>query len=60
MLHQMFDDRQEFDYKELVVVTKEDAKRSIAYAEHFINALKKFIYESETQKTKNSNEDEYY
>ena len=58
MLHQMFDDRQEFDYKELVVVTKEDAKKSITYAEDFINALKKFIYESETKKNKNSNGNE--
>jgi len=47
MLHSMFDDRQEFDYKELVEVTKDDAINGVRYAEDFIAAIKKFISESE-------------
>ncbi|MBF0102269.1 MAG: HEPN domain-containing protein [Desulfobacterales bacterium] len=47
MLHAMFDDRQEFDYKEFTVVSGDDAVRGITYAEEFIDALKKFISEAE-------------
>jgi uncharacterized protein (UPF0332 family) len=46
LLHSMFNDRQEFNYKELVEVSTEDAINGVKYAEDFINAINKFISES--------------
>ncbi len=45
MLHSMFDDRQEFDYRELVEVSTDDAGRGVKCAEDFINAIRNFIAE---------------
>ena len=43
MLHNMFDDRQEFDYKEFTDVSNEDAERAVSHAHEFIEAIKSFI-----------------
>jgi len=43
ILHSMFNDRQESDYKELVEVSEDDAINGVRYAEDFINAVNKFI-----------------
>lgn len=43
MLHSMFDDRQESDYKELIEVSEDDAINGVACAEEFIDAIRKFI-----------------
>ncbi|NLD36784.1 MAG: HEPN domain-containing protein [Desulfatiglans sp.] len=43
MLHSVFDDRQEFDYKELVEVTLDDSVNAISNAEEFIDAIKNYI-----------------
>ena len=45
MLHSIFDDRQEFDYKELVEVSEKDGIDAIDHAEDFINGIKQFIKE---------------
>ena len=47
LLHSMFDDRQESDYKEFVEVPKDDAVNGGRYAEEFISAINQFIRESE-------------
>lgn len=39
LLHSLFDDRQEFDYKEFVVIEKVDAEESIVMAEEFIGLV---------------------
>lgn len=46
ILHSMFDDRQEYDYKELVEVSIEDAADGVRYAEEFIDAVSRFIAEN--------------
>lgn len=43
IMHKMFDLRQQSDYKELVELTVEDAKESIAMANEYITALKAFM-----------------
>jgi len=43
MLHSMFDDRQEFDYRELVEISMNDAINAVDCAKDFIDAVKKFI-----------------
>lgn len=47
MLHSMFDDRQEFDYRELVEILMNDAISSVDCAKDFIAAVKKFINQPE-------------
>lgn len=46
MFHSMFDDRQEFDYRELVEVSNDDAVKGVRCAEDFINAISVFISKS--------------
>ncbi len=43
ILHSMFNDRQEADYKEFVEISEDDAMNGVNYAEDFINAVNKFI-----------------
>ena len=43
MLHQLFEKRQEGDYKDFVILTKEDAVESIAMAREFLTGIKEFI-----------------
>ncbi len=43
MLHSMFDDRQEFDYRELVEVSQNDAVNGVRHAEDFIDGVRSFI-----------------
>jgi len=43
ILHSMFNDRQEADYKEFVEISEDDAMNGVRYAEDFINAVNKFI-----------------
>ena len=43
ILHSLFDDRQELDYKELVEVSKEDAIISLKKAKDFISAINKYV-----------------
>jgi len=43
MLHMIFDDRQEYDYKELIEVSQNDAINAVDYADDFINEIKRFI-----------------
>jgi uncharacterized protein (UPF0332 family) len=43
MLHNMFDDRQEFDYKEFTDVSNKDAEKAVRHAREFIEAIKSFI-----------------
>jgi len=43
MLHNMFDDRQEFDYKEFTDVSNKDAEKAVGHAREFIEAIKSFI-----------------
>jgi uncharacterized protein (UPF0332 family) len=42
-LHALFDDRQEFDYKELVEVSQEDAAAAVDSARDFIESIIKYI-----------------
>jgi len=42
-LHALFDDRQEFDYKELVEVSQEDAAAAVDSARDFIESIIKHI-----------------
>ncbi|OHB38378.1 MAG: hypothetical protein A2Y09_09605 [Planctomycetes bacterium GWA2_39_15] len=43
MLHKLFDARQEGDYKELVMITTQDAAEYIRIAKEFLNGIKGFI-----------------
>ena len=43
MLHRMFDKRQEFDYRELTMVTLQDAQNALFTAEEFIAKIKGFL-----------------
>jgi uncharacterized protein (UPF0332 family) len=43
ILHSMFDDRQEYDYRELVEVSQDDAVSGVSRAEDFIDAVRNFI-----------------
>lgn len=45
--HQLFDDRQEFDYKELVQVSSEDAANAVGLAEKFILTIKSHVEQIE-------------
>ena len=46
MLHSLFDDRQEYDYKEFVEFSSDDAKNAVQNAEEFIDVIKEYIAES--------------
>ena len=43
MFHKAFDDRQEFDYKEFVVATREDAVDAVREAREFMAEIKEFL-----------------
>ncbi len=43
IFHKAFDDRQEFDYKEFVVATREDAVEAVREAQEFVAEIKKFL-----------------
>jgi uncharacterized protein (UPF0332 family) len=43
IFHNLFDDRQEFDYKELSEVSIEDSEAAIKQAEDFISMVKVFL-----------------
>jgi uncharacterized protein (UPF0332 family) len=43
IFHSLFDDRQEFDYREYSIVNEGDAKSAIADAENFIENVKDYI-----------------
>jgi len=45
LLHKMFDIRQEGDYKELVVILKEEAYKYVNNAKEFVEKIKTFIRE---------------
>ena len=47
ILHQMFNMRQEGDYKELVEISRDDAVKSIEYAKTFLNAIEEFVNKDE-------------
>jgi uncharacterized protein (UPF0332 family) len=46
ILHNLFDDRQEFDYKEQVEVNADHALQALKNAEEFISAIKMFLLEA--------------
>ena len=46
MLHSIFDDRQEYDYKELIEVSEDDSIIAVKNAEEFIEAIKRIICKS--------------
>jgi len=43
IFHSLFDDRQEFDYKEQAVATKDQAEMALQSAEVFLLSIKKYI-----------------
>lgn len=43
ILHRMFNQRQEGDYKEMVEISRDDAIQGIEHAHEFLNAIKEFI-----------------
>jgi uncharacterized protein (UPF0332 family) len=43
IMYNLFDDRQEFDYKELSAVSNEDASTAVANADKFISFLTEYI-----------------
>lgn len=43
ILHSLFDDRQEFDYKEQTIATNEQAEMSLKCSESFIISIKLYI-----------------
>jgi len=43
ILHRMFNQRQEGDYKEMVEIPRDDAIQGIEHAKAFLNAIKDFI-----------------
>jgi len=43
MLHDIFDSRQEGDYKELSEITSEDASEHVRLAKEFINCIKNYM-----------------
>jgi uncharacterized protein (UPF0332 family) len=45
LFHKMFDIRQEGDYKELVVISKEEAYKHVSNAKEFVEKIKAFIRE---------------
>jgi uncharacterized protein (UPF0332 family) len=47
LLHKMFDIRQEGDYKELFVISKEEAYKHVNIAKEFVEKIKAFIREKE-------------
>ncbi len=46
ILHDVFDARQEGDYKEFVAFSPEDAAKFVKFAEEFFEGIKKFIDQS--------------
>jgi len=49
MLHRLFDARQESDYKDLVMVTTEDAVERLKMAEEFLAGVKAFITRTQSE-----------
>ncbi|MBW2204732.1 MAG: HEPN domain-containing protein, partial [Deltaproteobacteria bacterium] len=47
ILHQMFNMRQEGDYKELVEISRDDAVKSIEHAKTFLDAIEEFVNKDE-------------
>ena len=43
IFHKAFDDRQEFDYKEFVVASREDALEAVRESQEFVAEIKKFL-----------------
>lgn len=43
IFHSLFDDRQEFDYKEQSIATNEQADNALKYSESFITSIKCYI-----------------
>ena len=48
LLHKMFDIRQEGDYKELFVISEEDASKYVNHAKEFVEKIKAFVKKSDT------------